>query len=76
MTNPLSQSSICIFENKIPALEIASIFTAFLQFLNDNSLDDKNLVSGNEKTVNRALTLMAVQQKMRTVNEMIQMEDN
>lgn len=36
------------------------------QFLNDNSLDDKNLVSGNEKTVNRALTLMAVQQKMRT----------
>ena len=34
--------------------------------LNDNSLDDKNLVSGNEKTVNRALTLMAVQQKMRT----------
>ena len=35
------------------------------QFLNDNSLDDKNLVSGNEKTVNRALTLMAVQQKMR-----------
>lgn len=36
------------------------------QFLDDNSLDDKNLVSGNEKTVNRALTLMAVQQKMRT----------
>jgi hypothetical protein len=36
------------------------------QFLNDNSLDDKNLVSGSEKTVNRALTLMAVQQKMRT----------
>ena len=36
------------------------------QFLNDNSLDDKNLVSGNEKTVNRALTMMAVQQKMRT----------
>lgn len=36
------------------------------QFLNDNFLDDKNLVSGNEKTVNRALTLMAVQQKMRT----------
>lgn len=36
------------------------------QFLNDNSLDNKNLVSGNEKTVNRALTLMAVQQKMRT----------
>ena len=36
------------------------------QFLNDNSLNDKNLVSGNEKTVNRALTLMAVQQKMRT----------
>ena len=36
------------------------------QFLNDNSLDDKNLVSGNEKTVNRALTLMAVEQKMRT----------
>lgn len=34
--------------------------------MNDNSLDDKNLVSGNEKTVNRALTLMAVQQKMRT----------
>ena len=27
---------------------------------------DENLVSGNEKTVNRALTLMAVQQKMRT----------
>lgn len=26
----------------------------------------RNLVSGNEKTVNRALTLMAVQQKMRT----------
>ena len=36
------------------------------QFLDDNSLDDKNLVSGNKKTVNRALTLMAVQQKMRT----------
>ena len=28
--------------------------------------DEDNLVSGNEKTVNRALTLMAVQQKMRT----------
>lgn len=36
------------------------------QFLDDNSLDDKNLVSGNKKTVNRALTLMAIQQKMRT----------
>ena len=36
------------------------------KFLDDNSLDDKELVSGNKKTVNRALTLMAIQQKMRT----------
>lgn len=44
----------------------ATIKETTQQFLDDNSLDDKNLVSGNEKTVNRALTLMAVQQKMRT----------
>ena len=44
----------------------ATIKETTQQFLDDNSLDDKNLVSGNKKTVNRALTLMAVQQKMRT----------
>lgn len=43
----------------------ATIKETTQQFLDDNSLDDKNLVSGNKKTVNRALTLMAVQQKMR-----------
>ena len=42
-----------------------TIKEAAQQFLDDNSLDDKNLVSGNKKTVNRALTLMAIQQKMR-----------
>lgn len=44
----------------------ATIKETTQQFLDDNSLDDKNLVSGNKKTVNRALTLMAIQQKMRT----------
>lgn len=44
----------------------ATIKETTQQFLDDNSLDDKSLVSGNKKTVNRALTLMAVQQKMRT----------
>lgn len=42
-----------------------TIKEATQQFLDDNSLDSKDLVSGNKETVNRALTLMAVQQKMR-----------